>query len=808
MTLMNIGSASHPIWVNGASDNVLRNRFGLDWAKHRPGYEDIDNPTFEDIELNELEYDIAPEELLSESTPLLDVSPGLGAAATGAEGITGLSGGATGGLGLTAGAAIVGGIASSLSGGKERPTVTFKHHNFLGPGNEHDSGLEPIDTDDKIARIHDTRYALATHQQDILDADADAIVEFGKDAYDNTNIHSAIGAVGLGIKHVGEKAFGVKYPANLPVSVPDKGKMDEKKDNKNKGRFHALKLNVNNLPYNDETFNRLKDQDRKARIFNQWNIARLTGGFEYVRNPYGFDDSNRLHQLDSGPLLSSLGAGSSKPSPHRRKQLTPSKGLKYIHVKKSTDLRADATPPKKKLFVDLTDDPMASNKRPRVEDHAMGGVEESSGPIGSASSGALSDVSGPITTVMRPKTVTTHEFKTFSKTHIVLANGYATTIQGHPDTTNFANTYLAGTGLLEIPVDRLMLYMNPGELAAIQKRCPGAHAISCEVSIVQRNPRVAFETAASTSSLATLNQNKFGIKAVGLNMNKGLRVTARKYTAFASGEPMVPEATEDASYTDIVQAMYGYDQSNILFNTTIPAEPFYEPLAWPNYLCCWNYGNNGTSATRLNPGWYSLAEHVTMFDMSATTGTEIMKYNYTFKSAPLTKQIDPLDYFMPDQVSPDFSIGSNTHQFGKQDLSVGANANITGANEQKIMLSTITTAAYNNEITLTDLIERHQQTAHVNANIPKGNTVQPSVHIGVKSVPRLSSLNGLIRPDSWTDVQGYYEVHSTLVVSYSNPHHNTHYEDFNVGPEAEKMAVVSTLSTNVPVRYGKYNETF
>lgn len=91
-------------------------------------------------------------------------------------------------------------------------SFVFPGHKYLGPGNELNSGV-PIDADDFIAREHDCAYESARCEEDVFVADKKAIFSFAVDLIRNRNWHSAVGAVGLGFKHLMEKFLGiVLYP--------------------------------------------------------------------------------------------------------------------------------------------------------------------------------------------------------------------------------------------------------------------------------------------------------------------------------------------------------------------------------------------------------------------------------------------------------------------------------------------------------------------------------------------------------------------------------------------------------------------
>lgn len=99
---------------------------------------------------------------------------------------------------------------------KDKPAYLFPGHNYLGPGNK--SRLEgntakPTTSADSIAADHDDDYYKAKTKEDVFSADRKAIGNFTVDAIKNFSIPSAVGAVGLGIKHGFESLTNnVVYP--------------------------------------------------------------------------------------------------------------------------------------------------------------------------------------------------------------------------------------------------------------------------------------------------------------------------------------------------------------------------------------------------------------------------------------------------------------------------------------------------------------------------------------------------------------------------------------------------------------------
>lgn len=105
----------------------------------------------------------------------------------------------------------------ALHEANKKPWITLTNHHFLGPGNTaevHGNKNIPFDSDDRIARDHDNDYATAKTKEDIHKADRTAIKSFAKDAVVNKNWHSAVGAVGLGGKHLADLASNrILYPS-------------------------------------------------------------------------------------------------------------------------------------------------------------------------------------------------------------------------------------------------------------------------------------------------------------------------------------------------------------------------------------------------------------------------------------------------------------------------------------------------------------------------------------------------------------------------------------------------------------------
>lgn len=199
----------------------------------------VEEEALEEVPLEELgEADLNTAELgaVSETTPLLSGS-GAGAAAAAGTGVS--SSTVVGGLASAVGAAAGGALLYTALKGDSSEEVEKKKqanpnfdsdhgynlpgHYFIGPGNKADRPEDPVDRDDAIAKEHDEKYSKAKTEEDILEADKDAINKFDKDWKETSNLHSLVGKVGLGIKHTIEKHTGVIYP-KLTKPSPISGK--------------------------------------------------------------------------------------------------------------------------------------------------------------------------------------------------------------------------------------------------------------------------------------------------------------------------------------------------------------------------------------------------------------------------------------------------------------------------------------------------------------------------------------------------------------------------------------------------------
>jgi len=109
------------------------------------------------------------------------------------------------------GGAIYNTLSSSDTDNHKSPTITLPGHKYLGPGNTLNTGAVPIDDDDKDAFNHDHDYSKAKTTDEVREADREHILTTVDKALKG-DIHSAISAIGISGKYLGESVSGVQYP--------------------------------------------------------------------------------------------------------------------------------------------------------------------------------------------------------------------------------------------------------------------------------------------------------------------------------------------------------------------------------------------------------------------------------------------------------------------------------------------------------------------------------------------------------------------------------------------------------------------
>lgn len=354
-----------------------------------------------------------------------------------------------------------------------------------------------------------------------------------------------------------------------------------------------------------------------------------------------------------------------------------------------------------------------------------------------------------------PRSLVHSHVRFYSKMHKVLTYGIAykniNVISGIPPiTTNYLSTPLCN-----VPWDWLFWYLNPSEFALLPNQ---SSVTKCKVSILQRNVRIAFPTNSTANNLATLNQNKDVITAIGLN--KKVDAVHVKYTGFDATQPMIPNALArfvNSDYQNLNNELYG-TSANV--GTVVPRHQVGIPMQLPIYLAL-IYENPETAP---QDGWECLQAYYNDVDADATSGGVLLEHEYHpvcgLCKAPDRQVIRKLR-------NQTITIPRGSHVLDPQSTTVGI------ASNQVNETSTVNTNTTRDFSSLNDtyqLIEKSQQFFEgvFQRPVPR---VQDSIHIGVQPTIALTTAN-LVNDqsnNSFTDTQAYFEIHAEIEINTAYP---------------------------------------
>ncbi|KAF0706068.1 Uncharacterized protein FWK35_00034453, partial [Aphis craccivora] len=338
----------------------------------------------------------------------------------------------------------------------------------------------------------------------------------------------------------------------------------------------------------------------------------------------------------------------------------------------------------------------------------------------------------------------------FRKNHTFISYGLAWVPIKH---SNDNNCVFGTTSLMCLPVDKPYFYINHSEYKMLPR---GTYIKQLNVRIVMRNPRTEFETNASTTTLATLNQNKFACIASSLNkytrgVNKTLSFSSQKSGMI----PIAAKNVEEAFHKDIAKHMYG--SSNNEPNIEImPASYCNMPLFYNNYYCM-----IANKALNNKVGWPKINEFITKLDASSVIGKTIFNYEYTPKvsylAAPWNNRIGGI-----------FNNGEpSSKSFGV------ATMQRSDVNRISIINSEKNTEKH----TTAELIELNATTF---AKMFKNSD---SIHVGIYPVHKMTTTTNSIIPQDFTDVECTWDIFTEMEVGFGFPNHYTQFDEPHVLPE-------------------------
>lgn len=439
------------------------------------------------------------------------------------------------------------------------------------------------------------------------------------------------------------------------------------------------------------------------------------------------------------------------------------------------------TPAKQSKIVSSSGLPAEAGTAPQPDANLM---QEAMGLTGTGheqASGGASSEGKPPYYIERPISIFDSKVNIYKKVHKFMTFGLApNVIQPAITSPNvWMSTYLA-----EVPWHIPALYLNQSEFDLLP---PGSHVIEVSIECYYRGSTIQFETAASTTGLATLNQINDIAVAYALNKSgQGSNVTYRSFNTTATPpQPMIPLTIArpmygpNTVYRGMVRDYYGSNNSAATFNGDIPKEQVGRQTFLYNY---WAQSAQGTATPaqpnlNQNGGWPSLVDKIQQMDGKTVVNSCVLKMSYTPKQAPIKQPLRTIGHGLPITNNNVALLVPMNGQFTHMRNSSQSDA--AGVTPSDGMQLTMTSTNQNpsNQVSLqpTFTIYTPIEKSQFTRSGPWGQAdahVQPSAHIGVQPVPALSTAATLLidqQFNSWTDTRAYWEVVATMKVKEHLP---------------------------------------
>jgi len=380
---------------------------------------------------------------------------------------------------------------------------------------------------------------------------------------------------------------------------------------------------------------------------------------------------------------------------------------------------------------------------------------------------------GPRDVALPHPTVSIHSHvRWYRKVHRVFSYGVAyklleKVINPTPPTNpEMFTLQIITTPLMEVPWDRRFYYLNPSEFALLPE---GSSFNKCRIQVLQRNVRVAFPTNSTDNNLATLNQNKNIITAVGLYHK--LNAIPIRYAGFEANQPMIPSdfnLVGGTAYDNLVRDMYGPPDTAAEFKTVVPRHQMGIPQLYPIYAALANANPQG--ATAEVAGWETLQKHYKEVDADASTGNCILEMEY-HPFVGLCKVPQKPIYRGPALRNSNLTI---TVPRGSHTL-VPHETTLTFPNRNESRPNTITEnhEANTRQVTAFTHTGYIEQSQFLYQGIYKHEDVkaQKAVHIGVQPTPALTT-RALVNDqtnNAFTDTQAYFEIIAEAEINTAYP---------------------------------------
>ena len=524
-------------------------------------------------------------------------------------------------------------------------------------------------------------------------------------------------------------------------------------------------------PYERANWDRLNEGQRRYAM-EQYNLALVRRGHnfdaDHLREPGIPNDEDVIDAFD----LNLLGS----PTENREQE--------QVHA----DNQHQNNEPGEAMETDAAQVPQQSPAKPigtqqggkrkqnnqggpakRKPMHSASALPGTSGNTdGMTGAGSMEDNSRGIQHINRGLNVLKYNFE-FTKKWKFLSFGVADNIL--EENNGSAKRWVLTTSLVNIPWEYAFMYMSPAEYQRLSV-FNGVKILKAKIKVFQYNPRVAFQTADTTSTTATLNQNKFTRVLIGARSNSALVCNDRDYN-FDETEFMKPISLDqegNQSYREkLSQKLYGVSNNSTLahMQASIPAYVTGHEVGLQRYLTLYAPQDEDV-------GFAPYDQFVEEYNSMDCIGKCILEHEYNFKYAYLrpNASVGSMNS-MHDVLGTATATGTRLELLNFKKLPIDL-ATYPGPIESEatryfdpVAPDNITSSFWNNFYTKFPM-EQSGMIHELNKRTEDYGG-QPSIHVGVRAVPKLSTNANLLQPDSWLDTQMYWTVECTLEVEASDP---------------------------------------
>lgn len=520
------------------------------------------------------------------------------------------------------------------------------------------------------------------------------------------------------------------------------------------------------------------NEGQRRYAMEQWNLARVRRGERF--EPPGDDDHGLTHQEAIDDFdLDLLGSPQEGNNTSQESEDGIEDFIQQVKNRQETEANmADVEMTQSQVSSSQGTKRGAEPSRGKPAKVAKSGTSlpGTGGTLDGMSSGGSAAGGSPA--ILRPIGLHVEKMvKTYHKKHRFLTSANANIILKEAASGTIPKRFALTTGLASIPWEYLFMYMSPAEYNRM-KQYPGTCAVSASVTVKAWNTRVAFQTGDTQTSNATLNQNKFLQVARGIRSIPYISSSNRRYQ-FSSTEPMLPSGftsqTSEQYREGLKTAIYGYDNNSANFTLAPPSNATGAEIYLQDYLTVYTVdaSETGDDTTYL-PGFPPFKDFIEEFDASACVNGVVASMSYDFQYAPLVPNYAAVpNSLISSTGAQDLPTGTGIEVGGNKNVDMGQSAtpNQTWNKTRKFLQGPNSDDTYFTDEQAYFKRPMEQGGVFEETNDQSfGDSQMPSLNVGIRAVPKLTTSDNTTQAKSWLDAQGYFEVDCTLITESIDPY--------------------------------------